>query len=188
MRDLRALLERGSRRESRARACGERGAASLAQAPEDDNTSRSGRFLARAPAARARVRVGRLGGAAAAAGVRRVCGVHRARGGASASGVGLGVVGVVGVSVVSCCCHLVEIEKLLKRQIPRVADTGYEPVSLKLIDAPKKNAANKDTGKKDMRHTKKPTARGAKVADNKRTDSKRVESRGKGRSGSRRND
>ena len=84
--------------------------------------------------------------------------------------------------------YLVEIEKLLKRQIPRVADTGYEPVSLKLIDAPKKNAANKNTGKKDFRHTKKPASRGAKVADNKRTDSKRVESRGKGRSGSRRND
>jgi ATP-dependent RNA helicase RhlE len=75
---------------------------------------------------------------------------------------------------------LVEIEKLLKRQIPRVADTGYEPVSLKIMDAPKKNAANKDTGKKDFRHTKKPAARGAKAAD-----SKRIESRGKGRSGSR---
>lgn len=80
---------------------------------------------------------------------------------------------------------LVEIEKLLKRQIPRVADTGYEPVSLKLIDAPKKNAPNKNTGKKDYRHTKKPAARGAKAVDSKRTDSKRVESRGKGRSGSR---
>ena len=80
---------------------------------------------------------------------------------------------------------LVEIEKLLKRQIPRVADTGYEPVSLKIMDAPKKNAANKDTGKKDFRHTKKPAARGAKAADSKRTDSKRIESRGKGRSGSR---
>jgi ATP-dependent RNA helicase RhlE len=81
--------------------------------------------------------------------------------------------------------YLVEIEKLLKRQIPRVADTGYEPVSLKIIDAPKKSAPHKDTGKKDMRHTKKPAARGAKPADSKRTDSKRVESRGKGRSGSR---
>jgi len=80
---------------------------------------------------------------------------------------------------------LVEIEKLLKRQIPRVADTGYEPVSLKIMDAPKKNAANKDTGKKDFRHTKKPAASGAKAADSKRTDSKRIESRGKGRSGSR---
>jgi len=83
--------------------------------------------------------------------------------------------------------YLVEIEKLLKRQIPRVADTGYEPVSLKIMDAPKKNAAHKDTGKKDMRHTKKPAARGAKPADSKRTDSKRVEARGKGRSGSRGN-
>ena len=81
--------------------------------------------------------------------------------------------------------HLVEIEKLLKRQIPRVADTGYEPVSLKIMDAPKKNAPNKETGKKDLRHSKKPAARGAKPADGKRTDSKRVDARGKGRSGSR---
>ncbi len=58
---------------------------------------------------------------------------------------------------------LVEIEKLLKREIPRVADTGYEPVSLKVNDAPKKNAPNKTTGKKDFRHTKKPD-RGAKPA------------------------
>jgi ATP-dependent RNA helicase RhlE len=47
------------------------------------------------------------------------------------------------------------IEKLLKRQIPRVSDTGYEPVSLKSIDAPKKNAPSKNTGKKDFRHNKK---------------------------------
>lgn len=80
---------------------------------------------------------------------------------------------------------LVEIEKLLKRQIPRVADTGYEPVSLKIMDAPKKNAPNKNTGKKDYRHTKKTAARGAKAVDSKRTDSKRVDSRSKGRSGSR---
>jgi ATP-dependent RNA helicase RhlE len=59
---------------------------------------------------------------------------------------------------------LVEIEKLLKRQIPRVADTGYEPVSLKVMDAPKKNVPNKNTGKKDFRHTKKPATRGAKPA------------------------
>ncbi len=86
--------------------------------------------------------------------------------------------------------YLVEIEKLLKRQIPRVADTGYEPVSLKIVDAPKKNAANKDTGKKDLRHSKKPATRAsaAKPADSKRSDSKRIESRGKGRSGSRRKD
>ncbi|MDD5274548.1 MAG: DEAD/DEAH box helicase [Methylovulum sp.] len=51
---------------------------------------------------------------------------------------------------------LAEIEKLLKRAIPRVADTGYEPVSLKVIDAPKKHTPNKNTGKKDFRHTKKP--------------------------------
>jgi ATP-dependent RNA helicase RhlE len=82
---------------------------------------------------------------------------------------------------------LIEIEKLLKRQIPRVADTGYEPVSLKIIDAPKKNTPHKDTGKKDLRHTKKPATRGAKstVRGVKQPDSKRIESRGKGRSGSR---
>jgi ATP-dependent RNA helicase RhlE len=64
--------------------------------------------------------------------------------------------------------QLAEIEKLLKRQIPRVADTGYEPVSLKVVDAPKKNAPNKTTGKKDFRHTKKPAARGAKPAQGER--------------------
>ncbi|MGZ8190805.1 MAG: DEAD/DEAH box helicase [Methylococcaceae bacterium] len=58
--------------------------------------------------------------------------------------------------------QLAEIEKLLKRQIPRVADTGYEPVSLKMIDAPKKNTPNKNTGKKDYRHSKKTNTRGAK--------------------------
>jgi len=69
---------------------------------------------------------------------------------------------------------LAEIEKLLKRQIPRVADTGYEPVSLKVIDAPKKNAPNKNTGKKDYRHTKKPAARGAKSAQGERNKRSRV--------------
>ncbi len=83
---------------------------------------------------------------------------------------------------------LSEIEKLLKRQIPRVADTGYEPVSLKVIDAPKKNAPNKTTGKKDFRHTKKPAAKTHKAADSKRTGGERTESRGKGRSGSRSKD
>jgi len=43
--------------------------------------------------------------------------------------------------------------------LPRVADTGYEPVSLKVLDAPKKHVPNKTTGKKDYRHSKKPTAR-----------------------------
>jgi ATP-dependent RNA helicase RhlE len=50
---------------------------------------------------------------------------------------------------------LADIEKLLKRQIPRVTDTGYEPVSLKVMDAPKKAAPNPKTGKKDFRHNKK---------------------------------
>jgi len=72
---------------------------------------------------------------------------------------------------------LVEIEKLLKRQIPRVADTGYEPVSLKVVDAPKKNASNKNTGKKDFRHTKKPTTRGAKPAQGERNKKSMVKKR-----------
>jgi ATP-dependent RNA helicase RhlE len=71
---------------------------------------------------------------------------------------------------------LAEIEKLLKRQIPRVADTGYEPVSLKVVDAPKKNAPNKNTGKKDFRHTKKPATRGAKPAQGERN--KKVQGQG----------
>jgi ATP-dependent RNA helicase RhlE len=68
---------------------------------------------------------------------------------------------------------LAEIEKLLKRQIPRVADTGYEPVSLKIVDAPKKKAPDKNTGKKDYRHTKKPTARPVKPGRGKRNEAKR---------------
>ncbi|MDD1632963.1 MAG: DEAD/DEAH box helicase, partial [Methylococcaceae bacterium] len=72
---------------------------------------------------------------------------------------------------------LVEIEKLLKRQIPRVADTGYEPVSLKVADAPKKNAPNKNTGKKDFRHTKKPATRGAKPAEGERNKRSTVKKR-----------
>jgi ATP-dependent RNA helicase RhlE len=57
---------------------------------------------------------------------------------------------------------LLEVEKLLKRQIPRIADTGYEPISLKVVDAPKKNAPHPNTGKKDLRHNKKIKATTAK--------------------------
>ncbi|WP_027159303.1 DEAD/DEAH box helicase [Methylobacter luteus] len=57
---------------------------------------------------------------------------------------------------------LAEIEKFLKRQIPRVADTGYEPVSLKVVDMPKKSAPNTNTGKKDYRHKKSTDRRRAK--------------------------
>jgi len=75
-----------------------------------------------------------------------------------------GRAGSSGVAISLVCPEeawmLIEIEKLLKRQIPRIEDTGYEPVSLKVIDAPKKNAPNKTTGKKDLRHTKKPAAKG----------------------------
>jgi ATP-dependent RNA helicase RhlE len=48
--------------------------------------------------------------------------------------------------------QLADIEKLLQRPITRVAETGYEPVSLRVQDAPKKAAPNKTTGKKDFRH------------------------------------
>jgi ATP-dependent RNA helicase RhlE len=60
---------------------------------------------------------------------------------------------------------LAEIEKLLKRQIPRVADTGYEPVSLKVVDMPKKSAPNTNTGKKDYRHKKNVDRRLAKTGN-----------------------
>jgi ATP-dependent RNA helicase RhlE len=72
---------------------------------------------------------------------------------------------------------LAEIEKLLKRQIPRAADTGYEPVSLKVVDAPKKNAPNKNMGKKDYRHTKKPAARGTKAVQGERNKRSGVKKR-----------
>jgi ATP-dependent RNA helicase RhlE len=49
------------------------------------------------------------------------------------------------------------IEKLLKRQIIRVSDTGYEPVSLTVIAAPKKIAPAKTTGRKDYQHANKKT-------------------------------
>ena len=81
--------------------------------------------------------------------------------------------------------QLIEIEKLLKRHIPRVADTGYEPVSLKVMDAPKKNAPNATTGKKDFRHTKKPGAGAAKGPAGRGAGGQRADSRGKGRSNSR---
>ena len=55
--------------------------------------------------------------------------------------------------------QLADIEKLLKRHLPRIADTGYEPVSLNVLDTPKKRVPNKDTGKKDYRHTKKTSAK-----------------------------
>ncbi len=68
--------------------------------------------------------------------------------------------------------QLADIEKLLKREIPRVADTGYEPVSLKVANAPKKLTPNKNTGKKDYRHTKKPSDQPAKQIKNRRSDTK----------------
>jgi ATP-dependent RNA helicase RhlE len=71
--------------------------------------------------------------------------------------------------------QLADIEKLLKRQIPRVADTGYEPVSLKVADAPKKQVPNQNTGKKDFRHTPKPTPARSPASHPRarRTDSKK---------------
>jgi ATP-dependent RNA helicase RhlE len=67
---------------------------------------------------------------------------------------------------------LVEIEKILKRAIPRVADTGYEPVSLKVVDAPRKQPA-KPNAKKDLRHSKKPGDRNPRAAAHKYDDPKR---------------
>lgn len=69
--------------------------------------------------------------------------------------------------------QLADIEKLLKRTIPRVADTGYETVSLKVMDSPKKNAPAKTTGKKDFRHSNKPNERNSKSAGHNYGDSKR---------------
>jgi ATP-dependent RNA helicase RhlE len=73
-----------------------------------------------------------------------------------------GRAGLCGAALSLVCpeeAYLLEaIEKLLKRQIPRVSDTGYEPVSLKVIDAPKKNAPAKNSGKKDYRHASKKTS------------------------------
>jgi ATP-dependent RNA helicase RhlE len=73
-----------------------------------------------------------------------------------------GRAGASGAAISLVCpeeAYLLEaIEKLLKRQIPRIADTGYAPVSLKAIDAPKKNAPSKTSGKKDFRHADKKTS------------------------------
>jgi ATP-dependent RNA helicase RhlE len=68
--------------------------------------------------------------------------------------------------------QLADIEKLLKREIPRVADTGYEPVSLKVANAPKKLTPNKNTGKKDYRHIKKSNSHTAKQPQSQRSDKK----------------
>jgi len=77
-----------------------------------------------------------------------------------------GRAGASGAAISLVCpdeAHLLAgIEKLLKKEIPRVADTGYEPVSLRVNDAPKKNAPNKNTGKKDYRHSKPAVARTGK--------------------------
>jgi ATP-dependent RNA helicase RhlE len=77
-----------------------------------------------------------------------------------------GRAGLSGTAISLVCSEdaylLLEVEKLLKRHIPRIADTGYEPVSLKVIDAPKKTAPHPNTGKKDFRHNKKIKATAAK--------------------------
>lgn len=44
---------------------------------------------------------------------------------------------------------LVAIERLLKKAIPRVADTGYEPVSLDRIPEPKRQSVRNKTARKD---------------------------------------
>lgn len=48
---------------------------------------------------------------------------------------------------------LLDIEKLLKRHLPQVDDTGYEPVSLNVLTVSKKVAPKKEMGKKDFRHS-----------------------------------
>ena len=45
---------------------------------------------------------------------------------------------------------LAAIEKLLKKSIPRVADTGYEPVSLDSMPAPKRAPAGSKPARKDQ--------------------------------------
>lgn len=65
---------------------------------------------------------------------------------------------------------LIAIEGILKRQITRVADTGYEPVVLKVIEVPKKKADN--AAKKDFRHYK-PAAKAAVNPKAKRGESAR---------------
>ncbi|MGR9037951.1 MAG: DEAD/DEAH box helicase [Gammaproteobacteria bacterium] len=73
-----------------------------------------------------------------------------------------GRAGMAGEAISLVCpeeTHLLAaIEKLLQRKIPRIADTGYAPVSLDTTAAPKKHRqVNKaePKGKKDYRHHKK---------------------------------
>jgi ATP-dependent RNA helicase RhlE len=60
--------------------------------------------------------------------------------------------------------QLAQIEKLLGRELPRVNDTGYEPVSLKVMDRPNPKAPKNPSGKKDYRHHNKTPKRGGKPA------------------------
>ena len=71
---------------------------------------------------------------------------------------------------------LAAIEKLLGREIPRIADTGYEPVSLKIMDRPSPKAPKNPSGKKDYRHHKKTIPKSSR----KPTTSKKT-ARGKNR-------
>ncbi|MEC4750472.1 DEAD/DEAH box helicase [Methylomicrobium sp. Wu6] len=63
--------------------------------------------------------------------------------------------------------QLAQIEKLLGRELPRVADTGYEPVSLKVMDRANPKAPKNPSGKKDYRHHNKTPKRGGKPATKK---------------------
>ncbi|MGR8953592.1 MAG: ATP-dependent RNA helicase RhlE, partial [Gammaproteobacteria bacterium] len=60
--------------------------------------------------------------------------------------------------------QLAAIEKLLGRELPRVADTGYEPVSLNIMDRPHPKAPKNPSGKKDYRHHNKAPKHGGKAA------------------------
>lgn len=66
---------------------------------------------------------------------------------------------------------LQSIEKLLKRKIPRIADTGYPAVSLKVTDIPRKQESQPKAGKKDFRQIKKQGKNTA--AKNKKSSSDR---------------
>jgi ATP-dependent RNA helicase RhlE len=82
--------------------------------------------------------------------------------------------------------HLLgEIEKLLKRHLPQIDDTGYPAVSLNtMAAAPKKKpvqAPQKDGAKKDFRHSK-PGEKKSYVTRNKPADSRSKPKDGRGRS------
>lgn len=68
--------------------------------------------------------------------------------------------------------HLLgEIEKLLKRHLPQIDDTGYPAVSLNTMAAPKKKPVQKEGQKRDFRHSK-PAEKKGYVTRNKAPSSR----------------